>query len=664
MKPVFKALVCGSAFVGAMMLGGQVADGDPPIRNRIPKMADPVIYDSAFCTYVDQPPFVTDVNWDHPLIKAARASIEGVSRSTMSYGDHVRIYELDGDNSWSGQKGLHSHWWEKPDSDPEKATKLAEIDARVAQANYENFIKTLLGECRDYPYMIQKKLEVLAYHTPVNQSGAQGAIDPEHPFDSLSGDGYSRMRTIMKKVYTDRQNRLNPNPTRFNYNWNEVGHSRANRVDNSVKPWTHAEMRYLFEEWLAGPEKPYSIDVYEAGLQQYIADKCDSDPEGPDLGYMYDFRGHKNFKANWFECNSFIWNSRDAARMAQTQIRKSNLTFDPTYYQHPFASRYKKSKELMAAYLFYPNEHHEHMRKASEPGGGPHLYVHNTDVNDDGVAEYSLFENKMGQGDIGLGSQALKGTEVAAGGVTNTAVHGLRPYRLVGRRNSDGKIVRGPWRDWGFNTVFTVRNSNRSAFEVDQLFDDSDSNADATFKLRMARLCTALDRHTNWGPTHFFSPQAQQIAKRYSVRGAYSPIVAMSYEISKSHSFAVGNYPQTHPKDKNVVKFMFIVKFPTKNYYDERDVKAGKRIKWDDFYLNESSLSNDYYTERALDKFGWIPADDISSAAYLAEADGEDSYFPPSAPFNPTTTSGGSGSASSGSTPGTGTGALLNAFDD
>ena len=71
-------------------------------------------------------------------------------------------------------------------------------------------------------------------------------------------------------------------------------------------------------------------------------------------------------------------------------------------------------------------------------------------------------------------------------------------------------------------------------------------------------------------------------------------------------------------------------------------------------YLNESSLSNDYYRERALDKFGWIPADDISSAAYLAEADGEDTYYPPTAPTNPT---------AGGSTTTPGTGALLNGLN-
>ncbi|MGE0710960.1 MAG: hypothetical protein AB7N76_28220 [Planctomycetota bacterium] len=627
MKPFAKVFVCGCVLLGATFAGSSVAQGDPPYRNRIPRLNDPVIYDTEFCTYADlkedskvedlkSTPIVQNVNWDHPLIKAALPAIEGVSRSTMSYGDHLLLYALDEDNDWGNQKGLYNYWMNKPDS-PERTSQLDRIDAKVARGNYENFVKTLLGECRDYPYMVKKKLEVLAHHTPVNKAGKQGqVVDPQYPFDSLTGEGYSRLRYFMSDVFSRREAALNPNNSRFNYAWNEVGHT-CNRVDNSVKPWTHGEIRYMFEEWLAGDAKPYSYEKYEEGLKKFLAEKCDKSPNGPDLGYSYDFRGHKNFKANWFECNSFIWNSRDAARMIQAQLKKSNLKADLTYIQHPFAVRYLRTKELMAAYLFYPGEDHKHMRRASESGGGPHLYVHNEDANRDGVAEYRLFPDVQGSGDIGLGSQALDDDVVDKGNVTDRAVKGHRASNMR-------------LKDWGFNKVFNVTDSTRGDFEVDQVFSANDSNSEATFKLRMARMNQALDRHTNWGPTMMFSPLAYKIASRYSIRGAYSPIVAMSYEISKSNSFAMGNYPDTHPKDQNKVKYMFIVRFPTKNYFDERDMRAGRRPYWDDMYFNESSLSNDYYHERALDKFGWIPADDISSAAYLAEADGEDSYYPPS----------------------------------
>ena len=67
---------------------------------------------------------------------------------------------------------------------------------------------------------------------------------------------------------------------------------------------------------------------------------------------------------------------------------------------------------------------------------------------------------------------------------------------------------------------------------------------------------------------------------RTPAKNASSPIVAMSYEISKSHNFAVGDFPGTHPKDSGKVKWMYFVKFPAQYYYDERNLKAGERVTW------------------------------------------------------------------------------------
>jgi hypothetical protein len=621
-----KLVIGGSVLLCGTLMTGLAAQGEPPIVDKLPTLRDTITYSNEFGTYIDQPPFVQTVNWNHPLIKGCEAAFgqwnaqgvevaPGIGRSTMSYGDHLKLYGLDEANDWNNQKGLYHFWNNKPDS-PEKTKKLAEIDRKVAKANYQNFVKTLLGEYRDYPFMIKTKLEIVASHTPTNKKGAQTApTDQKFLFDSLTGDGYARLRWILDQVYSARVRKLNPTPSRFNYSWNEVGHV-CNRTDNSVKPTTHAEMRYIFAEWLRGPSKQFNLDQYEQGLARFIQQNCDPSPTGPDLGYMYDFRGDKNFKANWMECNSFIWNSRHYCRKYESEKAKG-MTPDPAYFQRPFATRYARTRELLAAYLFYPNDHHQHMRKASESGGGPHLYVENEDGNGDGVSDYRLFPNVMGQGDIGLESQALPAERVNAQPSTRATTVNFN--RSAFNRETD----------WGFNRIFTVNATTRNAFKVDGVFSDSDSDQQAQFKLRMARLCTALDRHTNWGPTQMFSATMFGLNKRYAIRGAYSPIVAMSYEISKSHNFAVGDFPGTHPRDQGKVKWMFFVKFPARFYYDERDVKAGtKKITWTRSYLNESSLSNDYYSERALDKLGWIPASDMSTASYLAEADAEDPYYP------------------------------------
>jgi hypothetical protein len=415
MKPLnLGRLAVGGAVLTCGTLISLAAHADPPIKDKLPTLRDAVVYDNEFATYTDAPPFVT-VKWDHPLIKACEKSfgtfdannvqiVDGISRSTMSYGDHIKIYGLDEANDWNNQKGLYNYWNTKPDS-PERTKQLNAIDRKCARANYENFVKTLLGEYRDYPFMVKVKLEMVAHHAPVNKKGAQTApTDPAFLFDSLTGDGYSRLRWILAAVFTAREAKLNPSPSRFNYAWGEVGHT-CHRVDNSVKPTTHAEMRYIFEKYLQGPGKTFNLEDYEAGLQKFIAEKCNPSPTGPDLGYMYDFRGDKNFKASWMECNSFIWNSRHYCRLLQTQISKGLEQTALEYFKRPFATRFARSRELLAMNLFYPSEHQQHLRKASEPGGGPHVYVDQEDQNKDGIADYRLFPDKMGSGDIGLESR-------------------------------------------------------------------------------------------------------------------------------------------------------------------------------------------------------------------------------------------------------------------
>jgi len=626
-----KLAVGGSILVCGTLFSSLSVRADPPIVDRLPTLRDTVVYDNEFATYVDKPPFVQTVKWNHPLIKGCEAAFgqwdatgkqvgAGIGRSTMSYGDHLKMYGLNEADDWNGQKGLYMYWFNKPAS-PEREKQLAGIDKKVARANYENFIKTVLGEYRDYPFMIKTKLEIVSKHTPVNKKGAQTApTDQAFLFDSLTGDGYSRLRWILDAVYSARDSKLNPTPSRFNYAWGEVGHG-CRRTDNSVKPFSHGEMRYIFAEYLQGPGKAFDLTSYEAGLAKFIQEKCNPSPTGPDLGYYYDFRGDKNFKANWMECNSFIWNSRHYCRKYETEVAK-NLTPDPTYFQHPFAMRYARSRELLSMYLFYPNEHHQHLKKASESGGGCHLYVENEDANGDGISDYRLFPDVMGQGDIGLESQALPNERINAQPVTRAKTANFQATSFANNA------------DWGFNRIFTVNGTTRAGFKVDGVFSDADNDATATFKLRMARINQALDRHTNWGPTMMFSPTMFKINKRYATRGAYSPIVAMSYEISKSHNFAVGDFPGTHPTDSGKTKWMFFVKYQSRYYFDERDLKAGnKTITWTRSYLNESSMSNDWYSERALDKFGWIPAADMCTAAYMAEADGEDSYWPGSNSF-------------------------------
>jgi hypothetical protein len=99
--------------------------------------------------------------------------------------------------------------------------------------------------------------------------------------------------------------------------------------------------------------------------------------------------------------------------------------------------------------------------------------------------------------------------------------------------------------------------------------------------------------------------------------GAYSPIVACSYDISASNGFASGDYPTTPPFEQGVTKWMFVMKFRADHYYDEVAMRAGEKMNFDTDYFNETSLSNDYYVERALDRFGWVPGGDLHANIYF-----------------------------------------------
>jgi hypothetical protein len=98
---------------------------------------------------------------------------------------------------------------------------------------------------------------------------------------------------------------------------------------------------------------------------------------------------------------------------------------------------------------------------------------------------------------------------------------------------------------------------------------------------------------------------------------SYTPFVATSYDVSASDTFARGNYTSTPTFERDHTKWMFIIRFRASDYYNETDLKNGRTIDFDRHYLNETSLSNDYYRERGLDRFGWVPAADIYASVYF-----------------------------------------------
>jgi hypothetical protein len=301
---------------------------------------------------------------------------------------------------------------------------------------------------------------------------------------------------------------------------------------------------------------------------------------------MNNFSVHNNHHTLWLESNAFVWNSRRARR-----VKISRDTDD--YYLHPFAERYARARSAWGTYLFHSEEDNKALRLASESGGGPILYVTDQDLDGNRLADYRLFADESGCGDQGVGVMDPESN-----------------CNMVSfERAAQSPNSKGHFDGWD-----------------PELFDEPDMgflDTFATFEQRMARFNGALDRHTNWGPTSYYMLDASDVdAEPSDIRmiGAYSPIVAMSYDISASDFFAKRDFVPNE-FEQGFTKWMFVMRFRVDDHYDEKMMKEGRPIDFDSHYFNETSLSNDFFSERALDHFGYIPTEDLHSIIYFTYGD-------------------------------------------
>lgn len=588
-------LMTAAALAGCMAGVDERSSGavDPETPNALPKLTDEVVYDNGVCVFQDVVPYVKEVRFDLPLVQAAMRALGPGYRSEIGYGEWKLVYGLESESS---------------------------NDYLVRKAaTSRNFMRVLCGENRDDQRSFDRKLLLLANGDPAYRE-AQGLpalpredepalvyarpgemtdLDLEgNLFSQITYEAYERMLVVMRGAHAYRQSQRHGTKDGYHYGFRDSLHD-SHRVDRSVPPWTHCEMKFMFEQYLT-PESPVSnanwggmqCDLacgaqYVTRYNEYQASSCS--PE--DLETMYDFRGHKVFQPQWLDSNGFIWESQRAGLVDNRTRRQAG---DPAYYLHPFASRYDRTRRGLATFFLYPEAHARKLIAASERGGGPIVYLTDQDSDGDHLADYLLF-NQNGCGDPGPvaeipGQNCNMVTWVTAANTTATARHSVA-------WNPD-------WygdADMGFNRAYP------------------------TFEARMVRFNQALDRHSNWGPTSYYLPgmhvqtlQAGQVVNdRPGFISSYSPFVATSYDVSASDAFARKDYTSTHPLEQGVTKWMFVIRFRASDYYDEDDLREGRAIDFDRQYFNETSLSNDFYRERSLDKFGWIPAEDIYASIYF-----------------------------------------------
>ncbi|MCA9622102.1 MAG: hypothetical protein KC731_23925, partial [Myxococcales bacterium] len=537
------------ALLAAYAVANGYLDTTPPTVSGRPDLSTPVQYENPWCTYADAPPYVASVNWEHPDVQALMAALTPGFRSVFSYSEWKVAYGLEKDNVGT--------------------------DADIAAAKARNFMRVLCGEHRDYPDLLAQKLEAIAQHTTAAGPGELQTVDHQaNLFDQLTYPAYVKLVNVMGTMHSARSQAGSLDG--YHYGFQTYGHG-SRRVDHSVPPFTHCEMRFVFEHYLkAGSPSSVVPSQYEAAYASYKQNVCTSD----DLAYMYNFRGHVNLQPLWLESNAFVHNSR-RARGAEisTGARDS--------YLRPFASRYTRSKQLLATYLFYRDADHGQMIQASEWGGGPILYVTDQDQDGDGLSDYRLF-TQLGCGDQGVGlsvpSQNCNMVDWSTAWST--------PSTLGHTAGWDPASFATP--DLGFMATF------------------------GTFQQRMARFNQALDRHTNWGPTSYYMLDAStpgDTSPRF--QGAYSPFVAASYDVSASDFFVRRDYPSTDAFEVGRAKWLHVMRFPTASYYDEVDMQNGRPMDFDAMYFNETSLSNDFYDERALDHWGYIEGAEIYAQVYL-----------------------------------------------
>jgi len=525
----------------------------PTTPGGVPSLADPIQYENQFCTYADSAPYVASVRWDDPMVQQAMSALLAGYRSVLSFTEWRVAYGLENERT---------------------GTEL-----EMAQKKARNFMRVLCGEHRDYPDMLRAKLEVIGEHTSAASPNELTDVDTtRNLFDQLTYPAYVHLVEVMRTMHAYRQGQM-PG-VRDGYNYGQRDYS-SRRVDHGVAPFTQCEMKFAFSHYLVAGA-PHTIDParYEAELADYSASSCTDE----DLAWMFNFRGHVNLQPLWLESNAFIFNSRRARG-----VEISRGTRDA--YLHPFATRYDMSRRAWAAYLFHRDEDSTALNADSLRGGGPIMYITDQDQDEDGVADYRLFD-VQGCGDQGVGlaipSQNCNMVTWEQARWTNTT------------RGHASAWDPSRWSEPGMGFMQTF----------------------ASFDERMTRFNQALDRHTNWGPTGYYmidASAADDTSPRFYA--AYSPVVAASYDVSASDFFVHRDYPTTSSFEAGRAKWLHVMRFRTSEYYDEQDLADGRAMDFDANYFNETSLSNDYYSERALDHVGFIPEGEMYAQVYLTYGD-------------------------------------------
>lgn len=477
------------------------------------------------------------------------------------------------------------------------------------------FLVYLCGEFRDRPRLIEEKLNWIAkiQKLPLQKSKHLKDFDTKaNIWSQMTAEDYSTWLRVLENIFSLKEiaakgqkqyedepaTGINDPEIKKNYaQFKNPKTGETHLVEPAVEAFSLCEMKYIIHKLVVSaepdesmPTKVSELKTYRDSIAHYSKKNCTKEENE----YVYDFRGDSNFKPNSPESNAMIWAGNTIAKMCKSPGKArekvsvkmadgSQKTFNLTdedcleYYKKPFETRWKKARQGLMTWVLHPRE--------SEASDIFRVYSNTKSL-------LVIYPNSP-----------ILWVEGEDSGPVSFGFNVLKPGEKISSKSSFLKEFSANYEeylhseDFGFNEIFGLGKNNANTFEPYE------------------RLRFMVDRHTDWYKSGYDDERGRQITQ------AYSPLVASSYEPSKSDAFiacgytvaCVGDNPDTRKQ------WMFIFKIHKDNWYRTTDAAAGKQINFSKMWFDETSfgeteLANE---ENAFDRLGTPLEGEYDSILYV-----------------------------------------------
>jgi hypothetical protein len=230
---------------------------------------------------------------------------------------------------------------------------------------------------------------------------------------------------------------------------------------------------------------------------------------------------------------------------------------------------------LLSKATFHGEDEFKYWAQASRSNAGVHVYI-DYDHTGDGVAGWRILTN-----------------EPPRRGRYDASV--ITKYDRSDKTHSQWYAKLMERADWGFHKIF-----------------------DATGVLK--KMSATLDRHSNWYSTFTYMDLSDKY--QFTTGAPDSPWVATSYYVDKSDYFTSARKYENGQDiaDQSGKRWMiYLMRTHKRNWLHINKLRNGQTIDWEATYMDESTLSNDFFTEKAWNKFAYIPENDFHALLYMPD---------------------------------------------